>query len=850
MVGRTYVFLTDTGFRPDESDTEAADLHACQQAYRAWIEDVGEHRDALTTPAKLVEDVLVLPFPDLGRPKPIALPYHSLGSLFKGREGFLAELRESLRHAVNGHATAIVGKALHGLGGVGKTRLAVEYAWQHEADYSALLFVVADSPENLRRNLAALVGPSVLDLPEQEATEEAVRVAAALRWLHEHPGWFLILDNIDTEEAATAAEGLLGGLRGGSVLMTSRLVQWSASVEPLELDVLAPDDAAQFLLERSERGRRKLASDAGDAAALAKELDGLALALEQAGAYVAHQRTSLAEYLARWRAHLPAVQEWYDERLMHYPRSLAVTWQTTLDRLGAGEVALLRLLAWLAPDPVPLLEGEAAEGIWLEAIVLVRQEIPEVRETAGEVRATLTTLANYSLLRWDPASETIAVHRVVQEILRTRLPKPGRREWLILSLRLVDAAATGDPKDVRIWPRWNHLQLHLTFLVAEAEAAGIGEPTARLMNELGTLLYSKALHADAEPLMRRALEIDAQSYGPVHPRVAIHLNNLAQLLKATNRLQEAEPLMRRALEIDEQSYGPEYPKVAIRLNNLAQLLQDTNRLQEAEPLMRRALEIDEQSYGPEHPNVARDLTNLAQLFKATNRLQEAEPLMRRALAIDEQTYGPEHPGVAIDLGNLAALLQATNRLQEAERLMRRALAIDEQSYGPEHPNVARDLSNLAALLHDTNRLQEAEPLVRRALEIDEQSYGPDHPNVARDLTNLAQLLKATNSFREAEPLVRRALEINEQSYGPEHPDVATGLNNLAQLLKATNRPAQAEPLSRRHLEIFLEFTRRTGHPHPHLQAALANYAAILGELGRKEAEIDAQIRALQGQYGA
>ena len=209
MVGRTYVFLTDTGFRPDESDTEAADLHACQQAYRAWIEDVGEHRDALTTPAKLVEDVLVLPFPDLGRPKPIALPYHSLGSLFKGREGFLAELRESLRHAVNGHATAIVGKALHGLGGVGKTRLAVEYAWQHEADYSALLFVVADSPENLRRNLAALVGPSVLDLPEQEATEEAVRVAAALRWLHEHPGWFLILDNIDTEEAATAAEGLL-----------------------------------------------------------------------------------------------------------------------------------------------------------------------------------------------------------------------------------------------------------------------------------------------------------------------------------------------------------------------------------------------------------------------------------------------------------------------------------------------------------------------------------------------------------------------------------------------------------------------------------------------------------------
>ncbi|MGH8480664.1 MAG: DUF4062 domain-containing protein [Gammaproteobacteria bacterium] len=265
---KTYVFLTDTGFTPDRPDAEAADLHACQQAYRTWIKDVGEHRDALTTTAKLIEDVLVLPFPDLGRPKPIALPYPSLRDLFKGREGFLAELRASVRHTVDGHATAIVGKALHGLGGVGKTRLAVEYAWRHEADYSALLFVVADSPENLRRNLAALVGPLLLDLPEQVATEEEVRVAAALRWLHQHPGWFLILDNIDTPEAASAAEDLLARLRGGSVLITSRLAQWSASVEPLELDVLAPEDAAQFLLERNAATRRKRASDAQDAAAL------------------------------------------------------------------------------------------------------------------------------------------------------------------------------------------------------------------------------------------------------------------------------------------------------------------------------------------------------------------------------------------------------------------------------------------------------------------------------------------------------------------------------------------------------------------------------------------------------
>ncbi|MGH8585350.1 MAG: tetratricopeptide repeat protein, partial [Gammaproteobacteria bacterium] len=573
---------------------------------------------------------------------------------------------------------------------MGKTRLAVEYAWRHDADYSALLFVVADSPENLRRNLAALVRPLVLDLPEEEATEEEVRVAAVLRWLHEYPGWFLIIDNIDTEEAATAAEDLLARLRGGSVLITSRLAQWSANVEPLELDILSPEDAAQFLLERSERGRRKLASDAEDAAALAKELDGLALALEQAGAYIAQQRTSLAEYLTQWRAHLPAVQEWYDERLMHYPRSLAVTWQTTIDQLGACEVAVLRLLAWLAPDPVPMcvFEGTTAEKLCRAAARRVRIErspwygvlsIFDIgRSTAsGAIRASLGKLSNYSLLRWDTRAETVAVHRVVQEILRTRLPEERQRESLVLSLQLLAAAATENPQDVRTWPRWNPLQPHVAYIVREADATGIAEPTARLMNNLGVLLDLKALHADAERLMRRALEIMENSLGEQYLNVATALNNLAQLLQHTNRLQKAEPLMRRALAIDERSYGPQHPNVARDLSSLALLLQDTNRHEEAEPLKRRALAIDERSYGPEHPKVAFRLSNLALLLRDTNCLVEAEPLMRRAVDLMEKNFDEGHPNVATALNNLALLLQDTNRIKEAEPLMRRALEIDE-----------------------------------------------------------------------------------------------------------------------------------------------------------------------------
>jgi tetratricopeptide (TPR) repeat protein len=749
----------------------------------------------------------------------IHLPYPSIGTLFKGREAFLSQLRESLKR--NSKA-----KAINGLGGVGKTRLAVEYAWQHVDDYTAVLFVTADSPESLRRNIAELVGPKVLNLQEQSATEEEVREAAAIRWLQQNPGWCLILDNVDDEDTAEYVERLLSRLQGGDVLITSRLGRWSDSVEPLELDVLDDVSSANFLLEKTKpkgnRGRLIQTSDDEDAKQLAKELGGLALALEQAGSYIVQQRISLKEYLRLWRSKVPSVKEWHDDRMMKYPRSIAVTWQTTIDQLGKPERILLELLAWFAPEPVPL--SVFGDYTLLSTDVNWGKDFP----------VAIGNLADYSMVRWNVEKNSVTVHRVVQEILRSR--QLDAVENLKIVLRTIEAAIPkGDSSDVRMWPAWEPIQTHVEFATTEAEAKGIFSPTAKLMGQLGNMLFAKALHREAENLQRRALAIVEKEFGDQSTQVAVYLSNLAQTLQATNRLSEAEPLMRRALAIGEQSYGPDHPKVAIRLNNVALLLQATNRLSEAEPLMRRALAIDEQSYGPDHPNVAIWLNNVALLLQATNRLSEAEPLMRRALAIDEQSYGPDHPNVARDLNNLAQLLQATNRLSEAEPLMRRALAIDEQSFGPDHPNVAIRLNNVALLLQATNRLSEAEPLMRRALAIDEQSYGPDHPNVAIRLNNVALLLQATNRLSEAEPLMSRVVSIFEKSLGENHPNVATAVNNLALLLQATNRLSEAEPLMRRALAID---EQSYGPDHPAVARDLNNLAQLLQATNRlSEAEL-------------
>jgi tetratricopeptide (TPR) repeat protein len=813
--------------------------------------------------------------------QPRNLPFASLGTLFKGREKFLEELHDSLTKKQDGHAAAVTGKALHGLGGIGKTRLAIEYSWKYAEEYSALLFVPAETPERLEAGLAALAG--VLDLPEKDAREDALKIAAAHKWLDDRTGWLMILDNVDDAQAAAAAEELVAKLKGGHVLITGRTANFSAAVETFELDVLAENDATDLLLESTTRRARALDDDAL-AHELAHELGGLALALAQAGAYINQQRIAFTRYLSLWREKRETVINWFDKSLVSYNHDvgLATTWVTSVEQLTPGGRNLLELLAFLAPDPVPqrLLEvavpspfeessstplsshpipsrslRETLRSLWNLGRASAQDKRTRAAPAKFDVHEALADLFSYSLATRVAVTEGqggehgFAVHRLVQEFTRGRLEPAKRKEVLAKVLGWVDAAFTGDPSDVRSWPALEPLASHALAVAERAHKAGISEPTARLMNMLGSLFTTKSRYAEAEPMLRRALAISEQSFGRDHPNVASDLNNLAQLLKATNRLGEAEPLIRRALAIAEASFGRDDPNVATCLNNLAQLLQATNRLGEAEPSMRRALAIAEASFGRDDPNVATCLNNLAQLLQDTNRLGEAEPLMRRALAIDEASFGPDHPNVARDLNNLALLLQATNRLGEAEPLMRRALSIDEKSFGPDHPRFGAQLNNLASLLRITSRLTEAEPLMRRALAIDEKSFGPDHPEVAIRLNNLAHLLQATNRLEEAELLMRRALAIDEKSLGPDHPDVATILATLATLLKETNRLAEAEPLMRRHVEIFLSFTARTGHEHPNLLASFGNYTALLRAMGRSKAKARAAIEALIRAHG-
>jgi tetratricopeptide (TPR) repeat protein len=618
--------------------------------------------------------------PVQSKAKPRNLPFAPLGGLFAGRDEDLDDLHTALLEAKGAPV------ALCGLGGIGKTRLAIEYAWSRERDYSALLFVSASNGAALNAGLAALTAVEIFDLPEREARDDATRITAVLRWLETNPTWLMILDNVDDNAAVAEVAKLMPRLKGGHVVVTARASNFPAGVRKLEVSTLDENAAAQFLLDRTEADRSKSKEDAALAKTLARELGGLALGLEQAGAHIATDHIGFARYLKLWHESREKALAWADATVTGSDRTLATTWATSVARLSPESRRLLERLAFLAPDPVPdsLLD------------VAVPGEAPD--DDAYQDRANLFA---YSLISGATAEDGGApgflVHRLVQDFARRAMNDDRKAQALREALVWVNAAVPLDSDDVRTWPVLDPLAPHALAVARNADAAEIAEPTGRLFSQLGLLFGAKADYAEAEPVTRRALAIAEASYGPNHTEVAIPLNNLAVLLQDTNRLAEAEPLMRRALAIGEESDGPDHPNVAIRLNNLALLLQTTNRLAEAEPLFRRALVIDEHSYGQNHPNVARHLNNLAQLLQDTNRLADAEPLMSGALEIDEKSYGPDHPKVAIRLNNLAQLFRATNRLAEAEPLMRRALAIFAKSLGPDHPHTVTARNNLAAL---------------------------------------------------------------------------------------------------------------------------------------------------------
>ncbi len=631
---------------------------------------------------------------------------HRANPFFTGREEVLKAIHQALRVESDALSQPYV---ITGLGGIGKTQTAIEYARRYGSEYQGVFWARAGAEAELKADFVEI--GQALDLPVKNAHDQEETVRGVKRWLEQNPSWLLVLDNADEPEIV---EPFLPAEPRGDILLTSRARDFTSLGvrKRISLETFPKEESLSFLLKRTDRPEPSPEEHAA-AEELAEELGHLALALEQAGAYIFENGSRLQDYLASYRRQRLNILSRSRPKAAEYPESVATTWAVNfraVEEASEGAAEILRASAFLAPDHIPLeLLTEGAQ----ELGPVLSQALADAVDDPLQADEILEPLIRYSLVERNVEERTYSVHRLVQQVVKDALDAESRRLW---AERVVRAMNRVFPEvDFTTWSRWDRLVRHALAAAHMIRDLSLVFPVAgRLLNQCADYLQDRARYAEAYPLYRQSLTIREKALGPEDPDVAQTLNNLAILYLAQGNNKAARPLLERSLAIREEALGPEHPEVARSLGNLANLYRDLQEFNKAEPLYQRSLGIREQALGPQDPLVAQSLNNFANLYRDQGLFAQAIPLYERSLRIREQVLGSEHPLVAQTLNNFANLHFDQGDYERAEELYEGALRIREQALGPVHPDIATVLKNLAELLRATGRAMEAAKMELRA----------------------------------------------------------------------------------------------------------------------------------------
>lgn len=708
-------------------------------------------------------------------------------SSFSAREEELAAIAAALS---NDGAIA----AVYGLGGVGKTSIAREYAWRNREQYSVIWWLVSETEDGIIEGLLRLGATFVRGLDQL-----ADRRAAAQRVVGSVLNGFskpvlLVFDNLEDERVLRTWLPRTGA----RALVTSRSAAWSAEITAIPVHALELETAAGYL--QRESGRADLTK--ADACAITEALGALPLALSHAAAALRnHRMVTPQRYLERIGDYLKIAP-----RSSEYPQSVFATFNAAMvqaESEAPGAAAILSFAALFAPDAIPdeLFRQpiDSYRGTLRPALSkgAVTRDLGSTLADDFELDEALGALNRLSLLAFSEAARTYTIHRLVQRASQDTIAEeyPAWREC---------AVATADTVFPNVeFPTWPVCARLLPHARAALEALPEGTaflPGSRLAQKCGVYLWRRAEFGAAELLCAQSLAVRERACGPKDLDLVPILNNLAKVYVDQYRYEEAEPLLIRAVAICESMPGAGQSDLANVLNNLAVICREQGRYEEAELLYRRALAILESAFGEDHPEVARTINNLAGVYLDRDDVQ-AEIVLSRALAIKEKTLGPDHPNVAYSVENLALVHRNLGNYAEAEALHTRALAIREKTLGPDHPDVGLSLHGLANVYREQTRYVEAEALLTRALTLWGKTLDPDHPHVAHGFNALALVYREQGRYDDAEALHMRALAMLEKALGRNHLYVGTFLHNVAQLYCRQARYEEAKPILARALAI-------------------------------------------------
>lgn len=723
---------------------------------------------------------------------------------FTGREELLTKLHQGIASDV----TAVLPHALHGLGGVGKTQVAVEYAHRYRSEYDVVWWIPADQPVLVRSSLAALAPH--LGLPPAGTEESAKAVLNKLGRGEPYSNWLLIFDNADQPEDINELIP-----RGpGHVLITSRNHRWQGVVDTVPVDVFDRVESVEFLTRRVRN-----AIGPQDAERLAEKLGDLPLALEQAGALQSETGMSVDEYLDLLEKETSRLLG--ASKASEYPQSMTAAWAISVsqlqDRLPEA-VTLLSCCAFFGPEPIPrevfTRSRQGVSGLDLDNVL--RDPILLAR-AIGE-------LGRFALAKVDPGTRTIQVHRLVQALLRDDIDPEAQAQFRHQVHMLLAAAAPPDADNTRTWPRYAELVAH----IIPARVADSKDPEVRkLALNVVRYLYMSGNFKIAKDYVEGFLDTWTESSGEDHPDVLVARRHLGTVLRELGEYQQAYELNRDNLEKCREILGPAAPETLLMVNSHGADLRARGEFAEA-------LELDKESrsrhvsvFGPIDPRTLRTTQSLALDYGLVSDYARARELHLAAYQgqIDSDSSRSD---LAIYAAGLSRAVRLCGDYAEARDVGEDAYAAALQELGPDHVRALMAGKELSIAQRRAGLTREACELATDLYERCERLFGKAHPatlGVAMALSNAQRTIgEIDTAFEIAEDTVARYPTV----YGPTHPYNHGCAGNLAVLMRVRGDTARARTLDEASLAGLEE---QIGAEHHYSLTVATNLASDLAALG-------------------
>ncbi|PMD65959.1 FabD/lysophospholipase-like protein [Hyaloscypha bicolor E] len=671
---------------------------------------------------------------------------------------------------------------LHGLGGIGKTQLAVEFASQHQRRFSAIFWLDGRSKDSLVQSIASCASR----IPEGQISESSrtyyagskvdinIVVREVMGWLAQEDNamWLLIFDNVDRDynghnpnPDAYDMMHYFSGADHGSVLITTRLAKLEQLGNSQHLGKVDQDQARAILQTRYKRKH-----DPAEGDRLLDFLDGLPLAIAQAGAFLHETGVEPQRYVEFYKEKWKELMEscdWEGAPLQDYPdRNVWTTWAISFGAIRkTHETAANLLLLWAFLNNKDLWYGLFAAACNASTTTATRlsEWIGDIATNELAFTKAIRLLRNYSLIEDVQGLRGYATHPVVHR-------------WAYYS-------------------QGEDLRLQLAQLAVIVVGWAVPHSSSLDSSALQRRLLPHAQACSRWVVMKGARQWSTQESGSseiklVQERVGIlgAVHNLGILYQEQGKLDEAEKTYQQALQGKEKALGAEHTSTLRTINNLGSLYKNQGKLDEAEKMYQRALQGNEKALGAEHTSTLDTVNNLGILYQEQGRLDEAETIYQQALQGREKALGIEHTSTLSVVNNLGNLYQEQGKLDEAEKMYQRALQGKKKALGTEHTSTLRTVNNLGSLYQEQGRLDEAEEMYQRTLQGYKTALGTDvetYIPALHTIWGLASLFESRADLAKARIMYSKALEGYEKAVGPDHPR-SQNLRDILHALGAEN----------------------------------------------------------------